>query len=81
MFERNRAFVYIEKVLDIWVQLMKNGGKNKIFVCIILVNVYIWEMAEHVYYYTLLYVCVHVRLRVCVCVRVCVCIYLFIYLF
>ncbi len=27
--ERNRPFVYIEKVLDLWVQLMKNGGKNK----------------------------------------------------
>ncbi len=25
----NRPFVYIEKVLDLWVQLMKNGGKNK----------------------------------------------------
>ncbi len=29
IFERNGPFVYIEKVLDIWVQLMKNGGKNK----------------------------------------------------
>ncbi len=28
-FERNRPFVYIEKVLDLWVQLMKNRGKNK----------------------------------------------------
>ncbi len=28
--ERNRPFVYIEKVLDLWVQLMKNGGKNKV---------------------------------------------------
>ncbi len=27
--ERNRPFVYIEKVLDLWVQLIKNGGKNK----------------------------------------------------
>ncbi len=25
---QNRPFVYIEKVLDLWVQLMKNGGKN-----------------------------------------------------
>ncbi len=25
----NRPFVYIEKVLDLWVQLVKNGGKNK----------------------------------------------------
>ncbi len=23
------SFVYIEKVLDFWGQLMKNGGKNK----------------------------------------------------
>ncbi len=29
MFERNTPFVYIEKVLDLWVQLMKNEGKNK----------------------------------------------------
>ncbi len=28
IFERNRPFVYIEKVLDLWVQLVKNGGKN-----------------------------------------------------
>ncbi len=28
-FERNRLFVYIEKVLDLWVQLVNNGGKNK----------------------------------------------------
>ncbi len=29
IFERNCPFVYIEKVLDLRVQLMKNGGKNK----------------------------------------------------
>ncbi len=29
IFERNRPFVYIEKVLNLWVQLMKNEGKNK----------------------------------------------------
>ena len=29
IFERNRPFVYIEKVLDLCVQLMKNGSKNK----------------------------------------------------
>ncbi len=29
IFEKNRPFVYIEKVLDLWVQLMKKGGKNK----------------------------------------------------
>ncbi len=33
-------FVYIEKVLDLWVQLMKNGGKNKSVVFIILFSVY-----------------------------------------
>ena len=27
--ERNWFFVFIEKVLDLWVQLMKNGSKNK----------------------------------------------------
>ncbi len=37
--ERNRHFVYIEKVLDLWVQLMKNGGKNKSVAFIILVSV------------------------------------------
>ncbi len=32
----NRPFVYIEKVLDLWVQLMKNGTKTKVlhlYVC------------------------------------------------
>ncbi len=28
--ERNGPFVYIEKVLDLWVQLMKNGAKTKV---------------------------------------------------
>ncbi len=28
--EQNRFFVYIEKVLDLWVQLMKNVGKTKV---------------------------------------------------
>ncbi len=27
--EKDRPYVYVEKVSDIWVQLMKNGGKNK----------------------------------------------------
>ncbi len=40
IFERNGPFVYIEKVLDLWVQLMKNGGKNKSVAFIILVSVY-----------------------------------------
>ncbi len=31
--------MYIEKVLDLWVQLMKNGGKNKSVAFIILVSV------------------------------------------
>ncbi len=34
------TFVYIEKVLDLWVQLMKNGGKNKSVAFIILVSIY-----------------------------------------
>ena len=38
-FERNKPFVYIEKVLDLWVQLMKNGGKNKSVAFIILLSV------------------------------------------
>ncbi len=40
-FERNRPFVYIEKS-DIWVQLMKNGGKNKSVAFIILFSIYIY---------------------------------------
>ncbi len=39
IFERNKPFVYIEKVLDLWVQLMKNEGKNKSVVLIILFSV------------------------------------------
>ncbi len=39
IFERNRPFVYIEKVLDLGVQLMKNGGKNKSVAFIILFSV------------------------------------------
>ncbi len=35
IFERNRPFVYIEKDLDLWVQLMKNGGKNVAFIILI----------------------------------------------
>ncbi len=31
--------MYIEKVLDLWVQLMKNGGKNKSVAFIILVSI------------------------------------------
>ncbi len=30
IIERNRPFLYIEKVLDLSVQLMKNGGKTKV---------------------------------------------------
>ncbi len=41
IFERNRPFVYIEKVLDLWVQLMKNGGKNK-SVAFIIQYIYIY---------------------------------------
>ncbi len=32
--------MYIEKVLDLWVQLMKNGGKNKSVAFVILFSVY-----------------------------------------
>ncbi len=34
-----RPFVYIEKVLDFLVQLMKNGGKNKSVAFIILFSI------------------------------------------
>ncbi len=37
---RNRPFVYIEKVLNLWVQLMKNGDKNKSVAFIILFSLY-----------------------------------------
>ncbi len=36
----NRPFVFIEKVLDLWFQLMKNGGKNKSVAFIILFSVF-----------------------------------------
>ncbi len=45
-FDRNRPIVYIEKVLDLWVQLMKNGGKNKSVAFIILVSVVCWCFSE-----------------------------------
>ncbi len=41
--------MYIEKVLDLWVQLMKNGGKNKSVAFIILFSVYtvfIYNLAQ-----------------------------------
>ncbi len=41
ILERNGPFVYIEKVLDIWIQLMKNGAKNKSVAFLILVSVFI----------------------------------------
>ncbi len=34
--------MYTEKVLDLGVQLMKNGGKNKSYAFIILFSVYIY---------------------------------------
>ncbi len=39
-FVNNMPFVYIEKVLDVWVQLMKNGDKNKSVAFIILFRRY-----------------------------------------
>ncbi len=44
IWERKRPFVYTEKVLDLWVQLMKNGGKNKSVAFIILFCVYIYTI-------------------------------------
>ncbi len=43
IFERNRHFMYKEKVLDLWVQLMKNGGKNKSVAFMILFSVDSWD--------------------------------------
>ncbi len=60
-------FVYIEKVLDLWVQLMKNRGKKSV-AFIILLFVYI-------------YMYIYIYIYVCVCVCVCVCIYIYIYIY
>ncbi len=38
-FVNNIWEIYIEKILDLWDQFMKNGGKNKIIAFIILVSV------------------------------------------
>ncbi len=46
IFERNRPFVYIEKVLDLLVQLMKNGGNIKSVAFIILVIVSIHMLKD-----------------------------------
>ncbi len=46
----NRPFVYIEKVLDLWVQLMKNGGKTKSVAFIILFSVYTLHLAIKLIY-------------------------------
>ncbi len=40
ILSNQRPFVYIEKVLDLWDQLIKNGGKNKSVAFIILFNVF-----------------------------------------
>ncbi len=45
-YEQNRPFVYIEKVSNLWVQLMKNGGKNKSVAFIILFSVYIYSISQ-----------------------------------
>ncbi len=34
-----KPFVYVEKVLDLWVQLMKNGDKNQSVAYIILFSI------------------------------------------
>ncbi len=46
IFERNRPFVYIEKVLDLWVQFMKNGGKNTLLFSVYKIWVSLSEMSE-----------------------------------
>ncbi len=46
IFERNRPFVYIEKVLDLWVQLMKNGGKKQ------MLRLYFWSVYEILHHKT-----------------------------
>ncbi len=46
IFERNRPFGYIEKVLDLWVELMKNGGESKSVACCVLVSVYTWTLLK-----------------------------------
>ncbi len=45
-----RPFVYIEKVLDLWVQLMKNGGKNKSVAFIILFSMCVCIYIYHWYF-------------------------------
>ncbi len=50
--ERNRPFVYIEKDLDLWVQLMKNGGKNKCFAFKILVSIYIYNFLIFLFFFS-----------------------------
>ncbi len=53
IFERNRSFVCIEKVLDLWVQLMKNGGKNKsvVFIILFIVCSWLWFKCHNVLFY------------------------------
>ncbi len=60
IFDRNRPFVYIEKFLDLWVQLMKNGensvNKNNSVAFIILFSVYIYiYMRVCLYVYIIYY--------------------------
>ncbi len=52
IFERNMPFVYIDKVLDLWVQLMKNGGKNKSVEFIILFSIYIYNLFKYLKLYS-----------------------------
>ncbi len=48
----------IEKVLDLWVQLMKNGGKNKSVAFIILFSVHgFFSNIIYIYYIIKYYVC------------------------
>ncbi len=45
-------FVYIEKVLDIWVQLMKNRGKNKS----VAFKIFAYTFVHCVYIYIYIYI-------------------------
>ncbi len=69
IFDTNRPFVYIENVFDLWVQLIKNGGKNKSIAFIILFSVYI-------NIYNIFFLNIYMQ----VFVYVCVCVYIYIYL-
>ncbi len=64
ILERNRPFfMYIEKVFDLWVQLMKNGGKNKSVAFIICFSVYILDLS-HIFWLCKLTGCTNSKMSV-----------------